>query len=80
MNVDELKEKLAEFLMKTISFHDASSEAFYHGLVLGLCAMLDDRYRITSNREAGEGRFDIQMLPLNKKLPGILIELKAGQG
>ncbi|MBR2403423.1 MAG: PD-(D/E)XK nuclease domain-containing protein [Lachnospiraceae bacterium] len=28
-------------------------------------------------RETGNGRFDIQMLPLNKKLPGILIELKA---
>ena len=35
--------------------------------------------RITSNREAGDGRFDIQMLPLNKRLPGILIELKAGK-
>ena len=41
--------------------------------------MLDDRYRITSNREAGEGRFDIQMFPLNQRLPGILIELKSGK-
>ena len=79
MDVDELQTKLAEFLMETISFHDAASEAFYHGLVLGLCAMLDDRYRITSNREAGEGRFDIQMFPLNQRLPGILIELKSGK-
>ena len=79
MDVDELQTKLEAFLLQTISFHDASSEAFYHGLVLGLCAMLDDRYRITSNREAGEGRFDIQMLPLNKRLPGILIELKAAK-
>ena len=41
--------------------------------------MLDNHYHITSNREAGNGRFDIQMLPLNKKLTGILIELKAGK-
>ena len=41
--------------------------------------MLDNQYHITSNREAGNGRFDIQMLPLNKKLPGILIELKSGK-
>ena len=41
--------------------------------------MLDNRYRITSNREAGNGRFDIQMMPLDQKLPGILIELKAGK-
>ena len=40
---------------------------------------MDNSYRITSNREAGDGRFDIQMLPLNKRLPGILIELKAGK-
>ena len=66
-------------MLQTISFHDAASEAFYHGLILGLCAMLDDRYRITSNREAGLGRYDIQMQPLNRKLPGILIELKAGK-
>ena len=31
------------------------------------------------HREAGESRFDIQMLPLNQRLPGILIELKAGK-
>jgi hypothetical protein len=41
--------------------------------------MLDNRYHITSNREAGNGRFDIQMLPLDKKLPGVLIELKASK-
>ncbi|MDO4552221.1 MAG: AAA family ATPase [Bacillota bacterium] len=79
MDIDELQARLEAFLLETISFHDAAGEAFYHGLVLGLCAMLDDRYRITSNREAGEGRFDIQMLPLDKRLPGILIELKAGK-
>ena len=44
-----------------------------------MCAVMDNSYRITSNREAGDGRFDIQLLPLNKRLPGILIELKAGK-
>ena len=74
-----LQKRLETFLLQTISFHDAANETFYHGLILGLCAMLDNRYHITSNREAGNGRFDIQMLPLDKKLPGILIELKAGK-
>ncbi|MGN1412793.1 MAG: AAA family ATPase [Anaerovoracaceae bacterium] len=78
MDLDELQTKLEKFLLETVSFHDAASESFYHGLILGLCAMLDDRYQITSNRESGEGRFDIQMAPLSEKLPGILIELKAG--
>ena len=78
-DVPALQKRLKQFLMQTISFHDAANETFYHGLVLGLCAMLDNCYRITSNREAGTGRFDIQMMPLNKKLPGILVELKAGK-
>lgn len=57
-------------------------ENFYHGLVLGLCAILDNRYYITSNREAGEGRYDIQLMPKentakNINMPGILIELEA---
>ena len=78
-DVPALQKRLEQFLMQTISFHDAANETFYHGLVLGLCAMLDNRYRITSNREAGNGRFDIQMMPLDQKLPGILVELKAGK-
>lgn len=79
MDLPALQKKLGEFLVQSISFHDAASESFYHGLTLGLCAMMEDRYRITSNREAGYGRFDIQMFPLKRHLPGVLIELKAGK-
>lgn len=79
MDIPMLQKRLETFLLQTVSFHDAANETFYHGLILGLCAMLDNRYHITSNRETGKGRFDIQMLPLDKKLPGILIELKAGK-
>lgn len=79
MDIKELQKALENFLLQTISFHDAASEPFYHGLILGMCAVMDNSYRITSNRESGEGRFDIQLLPLNKKLPGVLIELKAGK-
>ena len=48
----------------------------HHGLVLGLCALSGD-YFLTSNRESGNGRFDIQMMPQKKNLPGLIIELKA---
>ena len=76
MDISKLQNKLEMFLLQTISFYDTANESFYHGLLLGLCAMLENQYHITSNRESGNGRFDIQMLPLDKKLPGILIELK----
>ena len=35
------------------------------------------KYYIRSNREAGEGRFDLQLEPKAKELPGILMEFKA---
>ncbi|WP_278839170.1 PD-(D/E)XK nuclease domain-containing protein [Holdemania filiformis] len=63
--------------MQSASYYDTVGESFYHGLVLGLCAMMDHRYDITSNRESGEGRYDIQLMPKMKQDPGILIELKA---
>ena len=66
--------------MQSVSCYDTVGENFYHGLVLGLCAAMDNRFSITSNRESGEGRYDICLCPKNDKLPGILIELKAAKG
>ena len=78
----KLKECIGKLLIQSVSCYDAIGENFYHGLVLGLCAIMDNRYYITSNREAGEGRYDIQLMPreisdANGAIPGILIELKA---
>lgn len=76
-NADALKKQLRRLLVESVSCYDTAGENFYHGLVLGLCAMMDNRYYITSNRESGEGRYDIQLMPRNIAKPGILIELKA---
>ena len=61
---------------KSISFYDAGAEGFYHGLVLGLIALMDNQYKIKSNRESGDGRYDICIIPREDKYPGIIIELK----
>ena len=45
-------------------------------MIIGLCAVMNNLYYVTSNREAGDGRYDVQLLPYNKRLPGILMELK----
>lgn len=79
VDIPALQRALEKYLMQTISFYDSNAEGFYHSMVLGFCAALNNNYRITSNREAGEGRYDVQLLPLHKHLPGILIELKAGK-
>ncbi len=79
-NVDEFKLHLERLLLQTASCFDTVGENFYHGLVLGLCAVLDNRYFITSNRESGEGRYDIQLMPKGNSFPGIILELKAEKG
>ena len=74
-----LQKNLGTLLMQSVSSYDTIGEHFYHGLVLGLCATLDNRFYITSNRESGEGRYDLCLCPKDGKLPGILIELKAAK-
>lgn len=78
-DVEELRKQLQKLLLETVSYNDAANESFYHGFMLGLCALLDDVYYISSNRESGEGRFDIQLMPKREGFPGVLIELKAGK-
>ena len=72
-----LKGLLNKLLLQSVSYFDTIGENFYHGLMLGLCAVFDNRYFVDSNREAGEGRYDIALFPKDQKLPGIIIELKA---
>lgn len=75
-----LQTHLQKFLLETVSYHDTMGENFYHGLLLGLCAVMASEYQLASNQESGEGRFDIQLLPKSKLLPGIIIEVKAIKG
>lgn len=72
----KLQQAISDYLDQTISFYDAGAEGFYHGLVLGLIALMDNQYKIKSNREAGEGRYDICLIPRKNIYPGIIMELK----
>ncbi len=68
---------LEKLLRESVSFYDTAKEIFYHGLLLGLCAVFSDSYSVTSNRESGNGRYDIQLMPKDINLPGFIFELKA---
>lgn len=72
----KLQGAIAEYMDKAISFYDAGTESFYHGLMMGLIALMDNRYKIKSNRESGDGRYDISMFPKEERNPGIIMELK----
>ena len=54
----------------------AEPERFYHGFVLGLIVELEGRYRITSNRESGFGRYDVLLEASEKTADSIIIEFK----
>lgn len=75
-DTQKLQALLEDFMVKSISSIDGANEGFYHGMMLGLCAILGNRYKIRSNRESCLGRFDIQLMPLTKGMPGFIFEFK----
>lgn len=75
-DTQKLQALLEDFMVKSISSIDGTNEGFYHGMMLGLCAILGNCYKIRSNRESGLGRFDIQLMPLTKGMPGFIFEFK----
>lgn len=75
-NGEKLRDIISNFLIQSDSAFDAAGENFYHGFMLGVCALFGNSY-VTSNRESGDGRYDIALSPKVNNLPGIIIELKA---
>ena len=80
--VDDFEEKLTKIANNIFSYHDSGSqepEKFYHGLLLGLAFYCEHTHRVYSNREAGDGRYDIALLPSNAApdLHGIIFEIKS---
>ena len=63
-------------MLQSISSMDGAHEAFYHGMMLGLCAVLGNRYQVRSNHESGRRGFDVQRAPLVSGIPGLLFEFK----
>lgn len=62
---------LNDILLRSISYFD-NQESFYHGFLVGL---LND-YEVVFNRESGNGRFDVCVLPENILGTVVLIECK----
>ena len=54
----------------------ADPERFYHGFVLGLIVELAGKYRITSNRESGFGRYDVMLDPKDRTQTAYVLEFK----
>ena len=84
-DVEAMNEFMNEVALTSFSNFDvakgASSkdapERFYHGFVLGLMVELAGRFKITSNRESGFGRYDVMLIPADRERDSVyVIEFK----
>ena len=75
-DASRLQSLLEQFMLESISSFDTANEGFYHGMMIGLCAVLSNRYQVRSNRESGLGRFDVMLIPKVRSMPAFLYEFK----
>ena len=82
-DIDAMNGYMNRVALNTFSYFDtgkdasgAQPEKFYYGFVLGLLVELNGRYRLTSNRESGFGRYDVMLEPLNREDSAIILALK----
>ena len=75
---ERFRKSLEDFLTASASYFDTAKEDFFHGLLLGIFATMNEDYEIKSNREEGDGRPDILMKPRpGVTLPAVILELKS---
>lgn len=83
-DLDYMNKYMNQVAEQTFSSFDAGNkpsetsnpERFYHGFVLGLIVELAGRYRITSNRESGFGRYDVMLEPKDHSQTAYVLEFK----
>lgn len=79
-----LQDSLGQLVVAILSWHDLADdtpERVYHAFVLGVFSHAPAGYRVLSNREMGDGRPDVVILPSGDELPAALFEFKrAGEG
>ena len=79
LNFNDFEKYFQEIMLKSTSNWDTSKEAFYHGLSLGMLSYLDNDYYVTSNFEAGFGRYDVLLEPKNRNDRAFILEFKVAE-
>lgn len=72
-DIKEAQKILNEVLKSSISYFD-NAESFYHGFMVGF--LKAEGYHVQSNKESGEGRFDLAVLPDEIDETAFIIECK----
>lgn len=84
-DIDKFAEHLQTYMEQVASFYDIPKQAkdkipeqVYHAFFLGLLEGLHgESFQISSNREAGLGRYDIALIPKKPNQSGIIFEFKS---
>ena len=76
--IQEFETGFKQIIGDTFSYYDTTktNEYVYQSYILGLLAIIGDDYIIKSNKESGEGRYDIMLIPHDKTKNGVVIEIK----
>jgi len=76
-DVATMEYEISKYLLEVISYMD-NAENFYHGFLSGILRSMDD-HQVKSNRESGDGRSDIFILPNFYKKQAYVIEIKVAR-
>ncbi|MCK5536667.1 MAG: AAA family ATPase, partial [Bacteroidales bacterium] len=76
--VEKFEDGFKQIIGDTFSYYDTAknNEYVYQSYILGLLAIIGDDYIIKSNKESGDGRYDIMLIPHDKTKNGVVIEIK----
>ena len=81
-DIDDFVDFVGKYLRYSVSYFDGEKkepEKPYHLLLLGMAAFFANTHHVRSERESGNGRYDIGLEPKDKQKKGIIIELKAAK-
>lgn len=73
-NAALIQQELSPLLINSISYMD-NYENFYHGFLLGILMNLEG-YKVSSNKEAGHGRYDISIESRDGLKTPVILEFK----
>jgi hypothetical protein len=73
---EEFFAELVERVFSSLDPGGREAEKVYQAFAIGLLVWLGDRYEVKSNQESGYGRYDVMLIPKDRRLAGIIIEFK----
>lgn len=79
-NPEKFFQHIQNYISSSMSYFDLNKntpEHVFHIFMMGLLVGFKDRYHVLSNREAGDGRYDVALLPHKLHDKAIVMEFKA---